>query len=56
MFKFTDLVLTGGIEYDIGKNVFIAARYNRGIEQIVEDGIGFTMRNRYLSFKIGCSF
>jgi hypothetical protein len=53
-FKFTDLIITGGVEYLLGKKVSIAARYNHGMEQIVEDGLGFTMKNRYLSLKIAC--
>jgi len=53
-FKFTDLIVTGGVEYLLGKKVSLAARYNHGMEQIVEDGLGFTMKNRYLSLKIAC--
>ena len=52
-FKFTDLVGTVGLQYAFSRNVFMSVRYNHGFEQIVEDAVGFTMRNRYLSFKIG---
>jgi hypothetical protein len=55
-FKFTDLVLVLGGEYRCRNGLFIGARYNHGLEQIAEDGVGFEMKNRYLSARIGYIF
>lgn len=55
-FKFSDLVLVGGLEYKCRGHLFFAARYNHGMEQIVEEGMGFEMKNRYLSFRVGYIF
>lgn len=55
-FKFTDLVGVVGGEYSFNNNMFLGIRYNHGFEQIVEDGLGFEMSNRYLSFRLGYVF
>jgi hypothetical protein len=56
LFKFSDLVLVGGIEYRTGDHVFFTVRYNYGLEQIGEDELGFEMKNRYVGFRIGYLF
>lgn len=56
LFKFTDLVLVGGLEYKCRNNLFLTLRYNHGMEQIAEEGMGFEMKNRYLGFRVGYIF
>ena len=55
-FKFSDLLGVLGLEYRINKGLFFSARYNHGYEQIVEEGLGFEMKNRFWSFRFGYLF
>lgn len=55
-FKFTDMVGVIGTEYIFRNRVFVGARYNHGFEQVVEEGMGFEMKSRYLTARIGYIF
>lgn len=55
-FKFTDLVAVLGGEYKFPNGVFFGARYNHGMEQIVEEQMGFEMKNRYVTARVGYIF
>lgn len=55
-FKFSDLMIAGGLEYKCRSHLFFSVRYNHGMEQIVEEGMGFEMKNRYLSIRVGYVF
>lgn len=55
-FKFTDLVAVIGGEYKFPNGVFFGARYNHGMEQIVEEQMGFEMKSRYMTARVGYIF
>ena len=55
-FKSTDFGLVLGAEYKFGGKIFLGTRYVLGLQQIAEDGHGFEMKNRYISFRVGYIF
>lgn len=55
-FKFDDFVVVMGGEYKFGNGMFFTARYNLGMEQLAEENVGFEMKNRSVTFRIGYVF
>ena len=55
-FKKQGYGLMFGADYKFNRSIFLGVRYNHGLHQIAEEGNGFEMRNRYISFRVGCIF
>jgi hypothetical protein len=55
-YKFSDTEAIIGAEYKCRSGLFFGARYYHGFEQVVEEKMGFEMKNRYVSAKIGYIF
>jgi len=55
-FKKNDFGLVFGGEYKFGKHIFLGGRYYLGLSQIAESWNNYEMKNRYVSFRVGCIF
>jgi len=55
-FKKQDYGLVFGAEYKFGEHIFLSGRYYHGLYQVAESPNDFTLKNRYISLRVGYIF